>query len=137
LKKVLPDLAAVEHSGEMTALVKSPQESVDRPPRETMEQWKERYFSAFRKNFRKLSRSHWHSIRIGQPAFLSIDLDQCKPGLRALCSGSFPQTSTGGQNVCRTERYEAFFEADFMPLIRHEQTQGAEERSAYADELPR
>lgn len=32
-------------------------------------------------------------------------------------------------------RYEAFFETDFMPLIRHEQTQGAEERSAYADEF--
>jgi hypothetical protein len=33
------------------------------------------------------------------------------------------------------ERYETFFKADFMPLIRHEQTQGAEERSAYADEF--
>ena len=32
-------------------------------------------------------------------------------------------------------RYDAFFETDFMPLIRHEQTQGAEERSAYADEF--
>ena len=32
-------------------------------------------------------------------------------------------------------RYETFFGADFMPLIRHEQTQGAEERSAYADEF--
>ena len=32
-------------------------------------------------------------------------------------------------------RYETFFQADFMPLIRHEQTQGAEERSAYADEF--
>ena len=32
-------------------------------------------------------------------------------------------------------RYDAFFEADFMPLIRHQQTQGAEERSAYADEF--
>jgi len=32
-------------------------------------------------------------------------------------------------------RYEAFFDTDFMPLIRHEQTQGAEERSAYADEF--
>jgi hypothetical protein len=32
-------------------------------------------------------------------------------------------------------RYEAFFETDFMPLIRHDQTQGAEERSAYADEF--
>jgi hypothetical protein len=32
-------------------------------------------------------------------------------------------------------RYEAFFVTDFMPLIRHEQTQGAEERSAYADEF--
>ena len=32
-------------------------------------------------------------------------------------------------------RYETFFHADFMPIIRHEQTQGAEERSAYADEF--
>jgi hypothetical protein len=32
-------------------------------------------------------------------------------------------------------RYEAFFNSDFMPLIRHEQTQGAEERSAYAGEF--
>jgi len=32
-------------------------------------------------------------------------------------------------------RYEAFFEADFMPLIRHDQTQGAEVRSAYAGEF--
>jgi hypothetical protein len=32
-------------------------------------------------------------------------------------------------------RYEAFFETDFMPLIRHAQTQGAEERSAYAEEF--
>jgi hypothetical protein len=32
-------------------------------------------------------------------------------------------------------RYATFFETDFMPLIRHEQTQGAEERSAYADEF--
>ena len=32
-------------------------------------------------------------------------------------------------------RYEVFFKADFMPLIRHEQTQGAEERSAYAGEF--
>ena len=31
-------------------------------------------------------------------------------------------------------RYQAFFGADFMPLIRHDQTQGAPERSAYADE---
>jgi hypothetical protein len=33
------------------------------------------------------------------------------------------------------ERYGLFFQADFMPLIRHEQTQGAEDRSAYADEF--
>ncbi len=33
------------------------------------------------------------------------------------------------------ERYKTFFETDFMPLIRHEQTQGAAERSAYADEF--
>ena len=31
-------------------------------------------------------------------------------------------------------RYEAFFDADFLPLIRHDQTQGAEERIAYANE---
>jgi hypothetical protein len=31
-------------------------------------------------------------------------------------------------------RYDAFFEADFLPLIRHDQTQGAEERIAYATE---
>jgi hypothetical protein len=37
------------------------------------------------------------------------------------------------KDVIRT-RYEAFFEKDFMPLIRHEQTQGAEERQAYANE---
>lgn len=32
-------------------------------------------------------------------------------------------------------RYDAFFGQDFMPLIRHEQTQGAEERIAYATEF--
>ncbi len=32
------------------------------------------------------------------------------------------------------DRYNAFFDADFMPLVRHEQTQGAPERMAYADE---
>jgi hypothetical protein len=32
-------------------------------------------------------------------------------------------------------RYGAFFDRDFMPLIRHEQTQGAEERAAYAAEF--
>ncbi len=32
-------------------------------------------------------------------------------------------------------RYDAFFKADFMPLIRQDQTQGAPERSAYADEF--
>jgi hypothetical protein len=32
-------------------------------------------------------------------------------------------------------RYTTFFQADFMPIIRHEQTQGAHERSAYADEF--
>jgi hypothetical protein len=32
-------------------------------------------------------------------------------------------------------RYDAFFGEDFMPLIRHEQTQGAEERIAYASEF--
>lgn len=31
-------------------------------------------------------------------------------------------------------RYAAFFETDFMPLIRHDQTQGAPERLAYASE---
>ena len=33
------------------------------------------------------------------------------------------------------EKYSTFFEADFMPAIRYEQTQGAAERSAYADEF--
>lgn len=37
-------------------------------------------------------------------------------------------------DVIRT-RYETFFRKDFMPLIRHEQTQGAEERIAYANEF--
>ena len=32
-------------------------------------------------------------------------------------------------------RYDDFFGQDFMPLIRHEQTQGAEERIAYASEF--
>ena len=32
-------------------------------------------------------------------------------------------------------RYEDFFGKAFMPLIRHEQTQGAEERIAYAAEF--
>jgi len=32
-------------------------------------------------------------------------------------------------------RYDAFFGTDFMPLIRHEQTQGADERLAYATEF--
>lgn len=32
-------------------------------------------------------------------------------------------------------RYEAFFGEDFMPLIRHEQTQGSEARIAYAAEF--
>lgn len=31
-------------------------------------------------------------------------------------------------------RYAAFFETDFMPLIRQDQTQGAPERLAYANE---
>ena len=33
------------------------------------------------------------------------------------------------------ERYEAFFAGDFMPVIRHQQSQGAEERMAYAEEF--
>ncbi|MES1155789.1 MAG: hypothetical protein ABUL48_05100 [Pseudorhodoplanes sp.] len=33
-----------------------------------------------------------------------------------------------------TDRYNAFFGANFMPLIRQDQTQGAPERGAYADE---
>jgi hypothetical protein len=37
-------------------------------------------------------------------------------------------------NAIRT-RYETFFGEDFMPLIRHEQTQGAEQRTAYAAEF--
>ena len=32
-------------------------------------------------------------------------------------------------------RYDDFFGQDFMPLIRHEQTQGAEQRAAYAAEF--
>lgn len=32
------------------------------------------------------------------------------------------------------DRYHAFFGTDFMPIVRHDQTQGAPERSAYADE---
>jgi hypothetical protein len=32
-------------------------------------------------------------------------------------------------------RYDTFFGKDFMPLIRHEQTQGSEERIAYAAEF--
>ncbi|MEA2928650.1 MAG: hypothetical protein QOG38_1078 [Hyphomicrobiales bacterium] len=39
-------------------------------------------------------------------------------------------TSTAIRN-----RYETFFGEDFMPLIRHEQTQGAEQRVAYAAEF--
>ena len=31
-------------------------------------------------------------------------------------------------------RYAAFFETDFMPLIRQDQAQGAPERLAYANE---
>ena len=33
------------------------------------------------------------------------------------------------------DRYDALFGGDFMPLIRHEQTQGAPERAAYAEEF--
>jgi len=33
------------------------------------------------------------------------------------------------------DRYDAFFSAEFMPLIRHDQTQGAPERLAYANEF--
>ena len=32
-------------------------------------------------------------------------------------------------------QYDTFFGKDFMPLIRHEQTQGAEARMAYAAEF--
>ncbi len=32
-------------------------------------------------------------------------------------------------------RYDAFFSTDFMPLIRHEQAQGADGRIAYAAEF--
>ena len=32
-------------------------------------------------------------------------------------------------------QYEKFFGTDFMPLIRHEQTQGADARMAYASEF--
>ena len=37
-------------------------------------------------------------------------------------------------DAVRTQ-YDAFFGADFMPLIRHEQTQGADARLAYATEF--
>ena len=37
-------------------------------------------------------------------------------------------------DAVRTQ-YDAFFGKDFMPLIRHEQTQGAESRVAYAAEF--
>ena len=33
------------------------------------------------------------------------------------------------------ERYDTFFQRDFMPLIRNDQTQGSEARSAYAEEF--
>lgn len=33
-----------------------------------------------------------------------------------------------------SDRYRNFFDTDFMPLIRHDQTQGAPERNAYANE---
>jgi hypothetical protein len=33
------------------------------------------------------------------------------------------------------DRYAAFFGSDFMPLIRHAQTQGSPERVAYAAEF--
>ena len=32
-------------------------------------------------------------------------------------------------------QYDKFFGADFMPLIRHDQTQGSEARMAYAAEF--
>jgi hypothetical protein len=32
-------------------------------------------------------------------------------------------------------RYDTFFGTDFMPLIRHDQTQGSDERVAYAAEF--
>jgi len=32
-------------------------------------------------------------------------------------------------------RYDSFFGTDFMPLIRHDQTQGSDERLAYAAEF--
>jgi len=32
-------------------------------------------------------------------------------------------------------RYDSFFGTDFMPLIRHDQTQGSDERVAYAAEF--
>lgn len=38
-------------------------------------------------------------------------------------------------NDAMRARYEAFFAQEFMPLIRHDQTQGAEERIAYAAEF--
>jgi hypothetical protein len=38
-------------------------------------------------------------------------------------------------NVTIRTRYDTFFGTDFMPLIRHEQTQGADARIAYAAEF--
>lgn len=38
------------------------------------------------------------------------------------------------QDAIRTH-YDKFFGEDFMPLIRHEQTQGTEARMAYAAEF--
>ena len=32
-------------------------------------------------------------------------------------------------------KYDVFFQADFMPMIRDEQTQSAEHRAAYAGEF--
>ena len=32
-------------------------------------------------------------------------------------------------------QYDAFFSGDFMPLIRHDQTQGSDARLAYATEF--
>ena len=38
-------------------------------------------------------------------------------------------------NEAMRTQYDKFFGADFMPLIRHEQTQGADARMAYAAEF--
>jgi hypothetical protein len=53
-----------------------------------------------------------------------------KPG-----AGSCRNSEGPMSNEAIRTRYDAFFVADFMPVIRQEQTQGAPERAAYAAEF--